>query len=81
MKKLDELERRTNIGEAPLEILPIISTLKCFEKVVQDCFSTKLGPNLEINFHLLKESFMHLQEYAVNQNYKLSVTWRVHILF
>ena len=32
------------------------------------------------NFHLLKESFLNLQDYAESLNYKLSVTWKVHIL-
>ena len=32
------------------------------------------------NFHLLKESFLNLQDYAESLSYKLSVTWNVHVL-
>ena len=77
---LNDLE--TNISSNGLhDLLPVLNCLKSFKLVVDSCFSDSLSHNADFLMENLRNSYVLLMRETVTNEFRLTVTWKIHILF
>ena len=65
--------------ELPINLHPVLETLKIFSRIVEGCFSYELCTDYKEKIMDFRDSFKNLMVYSKKSlKFPLSVTWKVH---